>query len=88
MATGSQTNAQVAELANEIDRLSGQVAALIAFLEATGIPIPDVEFTKVQDCARKMARNRMGTDPGGAPELYAGRTVELLQKATRMHRPY
>lgn len=88
MATGSQTDARVTELANEIDRLSGQVAALIAFLEATGIPIPDVEFAKVQNYARKMARNRMGTDPDGAPELYAGNTVERLQKSARMHRPY
>ena len=88
MGTDSQANFQLARLAHEIDRLAGQVAALIAFVEATGSPVPDCEFANVQGRVEKMAQNRVGTDPNGAPGVYAAETVERLQKATKKRRPY
>lgn len=88
MATDSQANFQLVRLANEIDRLAGQVAALIAFVEATGSPVPDCEFTNMHGRVEKMAQNRVGNDPNGAPEVYAVETVERLQKATKKRRPY
>jgi hypothetical protein len=88
MNTDRQANFQLVRLANEIDRLAGQVAALIAFVEATGIPVPDCEFTSMQGRVERMAQKRVGTDPNGAPGVYAVETVERLQKATKKRRPY
>ena len=88
MATDSQANFQLVRLANEIDRLAGQMAALIAFVEATGSPVPDYEFTNMHGRVEKMAQNRVGNDPNGAPGVYAVETVERLQKATKKRRPY
>jgi hypothetical protein len=72
------TNAQ---LADAIDRINGTLAGLIAFVGATGTPLPAGAILEVQKNLPQMTMNRWGTDPNSHPLKAARETFDRLQRA-------
>ena len=71
-------------IANQLDRIAGQVAALIAYVSATVPALPDDKVSEIQELAQQMATYRVGDDPTGHPMLVARHTVDRLQCAAKL----
>jgi len=76
----SDPNAAIAALAESVDKLSGQVAALTAYVAyLANTPIADKDVRSVQGLAQQLAPRQLSPRAGGAPALHASQGVERIQ---------
>lgn len=74
------------EIANAVDRLSGQVAALTAFVVASSAPLLERELAWAVETARKLAPTARvgpgaGARAGSSPRRHARKRLAAIQKA-------
>lgn len=85
MSIGPQNrDAAIVALAGAIDKLSGQVAALMAYVSyADHAPIPENDVMGVRGLAQSISPAPISNGTTGAPALHASQGVERIQDLLR-----
>jgi hypothetical protein len=76
--------AAVQILAEQVDKLSGQVAALTAYVAyVANLPVAEDDVKHIQTVAQQISPQQIGPSSGWSPRKYATDGVETIQTSIR-----
>ena len=77
-------NAAITALADSVDKLSGQVAALMAYMaHISAAPLSDRDLAAMKGLAQTSSPPALGSGRAGVPALHAAHAADRLQSMVK-----